>query len=230
MNFLLHLRQEWEVISKSPFVCLICAIIGFGVGTWYYSEQVATLNNQVNFWKDKATAPGATATATVTTGPAAPTGPNTGSGMPFQPSNAAHFTLNTDDANFFVPQYDDSSTNIVMDVDIRNSGTPSIATGWRLTVTPKGKSPVVAQFMQIPQRLDVGPLTVKESESLANKVAKKRVENGSLVSGRLLFSVHLPLSQVQDDATVFKLSVQDVAGNVFSSEQRAGDWAHTTAN
>jgi hypothetical protein len=93
MNFLLHLRQEWDVIMKCPSACVLCLVIGFAGGSWYYAERVATLESQVGFWKDKATA-----TATMT--PAAPgaavsPASNTGS------NTSAHFTMNAEGANFY---------------------------------------------------------------------------------------------------------------------------------
>src|ERR1700744_3568224 len=143
MSFLLHLRQEWEVISKTPFACLICLAIGFAVGSWYYSEQVATLDRQVQFWKDKAKATGtATATATVTAAPSSLPPPTANS---VTPGSGAHFTMNAAGGNFFASPYAPSTTGIVLDVDIRNSGTPSLATGWKLNVLPKGKDPVAAR-------------------------------------------------------------------------------------
>lgn len=214
MNFLLHLRQEWEVISKTPFACLICIVIGFAGGSWYYAEQVATLNSQVAFWKDKATAPGQVdlPSPEESTAPAA---------------KSAHFTMNAKGVNFFTSS-DPSLTGIVLDVDIRNSGMASIATGWTLQVAPRGQSPVAAQYVAIPASppLVVGnpPFTVRAKDSLADKVVKKPIQNDKVSSGRLLFYVRLPLGVVQDQSSRLTLTVQDIAGNVFSTSDLVGDW------
>lgn len=219
MNFLLHLRQEWEVISKTPFACLICVVIGFAGGSWYYSEQVATLNSQVAFWKDKATAPGQASAAGALPASA-------GSGV--ASGKSAHFTMNAKGVDFF-SSTDTSLTGIVLDVDIRNSGTPSIATGWKLQVAPRGQSPVEAQYEAIPKTspLVVGdpPFTVRASDGLADKVVKKPIPNDKVATGRLLFYVRLPLAAVQDPSTKLTLTVQDIAGNVFAApDVRVGDW------
>src|SRR5580692_9501269 len=122
MNFFLHLRQEWDVIVKSPFACVLCLVFGFAAGSWYYAEQVATLTSQVAFWKDKATA-GATPTPGQT--PAASAA-----------NTSAHFILNAEGASFYAsPDNPKLLTGIVLDVQIRNSGISSKATGWSLTVT-----------------------------------------------------------------------------------------------
>lgn len=227
MNFLLHLRQEWEVISKTPFACVICVIIGFAVGTWYYSEQVATLNNQVNFWKDRATAtPVATATATVT-GAAAPSSPASASS-----GTKAHFTLNMTGGCFFVSPSDHSVTGIVLDANIRNSGASSVATDWRLKVAPKGRAPMAAEYQAIPEQMNVlcdPPLTLHSKDNLADKVVGKRVLplpgfNAKVESGKLLFYIRLPQNVVADDATQLTLSVQDIAGNVFETQAAVGSW------
>jgi hypothetical protein len=222
VNFLLHLRQEWEVISKTPFACLICVVIGFAIGSWYYAEQVATLNSQVAFWKDKATAPGSASAAGAVPGSAgAPAG------------KSAHFTMNAAGVNFFTSPGDGSLTGIVLDVDIRNSGMPSIATGWKLDVTPRGQSPAAAQYEAIPAApLEVGnpPFTVRAKEGLADKVVKKPIPYEKVVSGRLLFYVRLPLAVVQDQSTRLTLKVQDIAGNVFSTSDLVGDWLRPHGN
>ncbi len=228
MNFLLHLRQEWDVIAKTPFACVICVVIGFAVGSWYYAEQVATLNNQVNFWKDKATAlPTATATATVTGVPASSPPASTSSG-----SAKAHFTLNMTGGCFFVSPSDHSLTVIVLDANIRNSGASSVATDWKLSVAPKGRNPVPAEYQAIPDVMNAPcdpPLTLRAKDNLADKVVGKRVLpipsfNAKVESGKLLFYIRLPKNVVADDATQMTLSVQDIAGNVFETKATVGSW------
>jgi hypothetical protein len=219
MNFFLHLRQEWDVIVKSPFACVLCLVFGFAAGSWYYAEQVATLASQVAFWKDKATAAGPAAP-----GAAAPSA-NTAS------NTSVHFTLNAEGASFYAsPSDPKSSTGIVLDAQIRNSGMPSRATGWKLTVTPKSGTPAAAQYEKtIPKELTFGdpPQILRASEGLADKVLKKSLQNGQVQSGRLLFYVRLPLATVQDPATKLTLSVQDIAGNPYSTAPLVvGDWLH----
>jgi hypothetical protein len=58
-------------------------------------------------------------------------------------------------------------------------------------------------------------------------VLKKPLQYAQVASGRLLFSVRLPLAAVQDPATRLTLSMQAIAENPFSTGQLVvGDWLH----
>ena len=221
MNLLIHLKQEWDAITKSPIACVVCLVIGFAMGNWYYSERLATLDTQVSFWKDKATAT------------PVPLTPSIPSAIPSTPASPpSHFTLTAEGASFYVSPGDSSLTGIVLDVQIRNSGPSSIATEWKLKVAPKKGSTVAAQFNSIRKDLMAPgdpPVVVRASEGLAEKVANKPIPYGKVVSGRLLFYLRLPRAVVQDDSTILTLSVQDIAGNEFSTEQSVGDWLHAHA-
>ena len=221
MNFFLHLRQEWDTIVKAPFACVLCLVFGFAGGSWYYAEQVATLSSQVAFWKDKATA-GATPT---------PVGQTPAASAASAANTSAHFIINAEGASFYSSPDDPKLlTGIVLDVQLRNSGMASKATGWSLTVTPKGGTVAAAQYEKtIPKALTFGdpPQILRASEGLADKVLKKSLQSGQVASGRLLFYVRLPLASVQDPATKLTLSVQDIAGNMYSTAPMVvGDWLH----
>src|SRR5580693_4390785 len=109
MNILLYLRQEWDAIRKSPLTCVVCLVIGFAIGNWYYSERLATLDTQVAFWKDKATV----------TPPASAPPPVAPSASPSTPASPpSHFTLYAQGASFYVSPGDSSLTGIVLDVQI----------------------------------------------------------------------------------------------------------------
>jgi hypothetical protein len=199
------------------------------VGSWYYAGRLATLDSQVSFWKDKATAtPAPTSTVTPTAGAPTP------SAAPAPANSSAHLTMTAEGASFYTSPSDESLTGIVLDVQIKNSGLPSKATGWRLKVTPKGSSPVAAQYFAIPkQPLTVPgnpPVIVRASESLAEKVLNKPIQYEQVVSGRLLFYVNLPLTVAQNPSTALTLSVQDITGAAFSTELLVGDWLHARAN
>jgi hypothetical protein len=199
---------------------VVCLVIGFAIGNWYYSERLATLDTQVAFWKDKATAPPPAPSLTPSVTPSAPV------------SAPSHFTLYAQGASFYTSPGDSSLTGIVLDVQIRNFGPSSVATEWKLKVTPKGGSAVAAQFNPIRKDLVVPgdpPVVVRSSEGLAEKTGNKPILNGKAVSGRLLFYVGMPLAMVQDDSTMLTLSAQDIAGNEVSTAQLAGDWRHTHA-
>jgi hypothetical protein len=232
VNILLHLKQEWDVIVKSPFACVVCLAIGFLVGSWYYAGRLATLDSQVAFWKDKATAtptPAITAAAPTAAPTAAAPAPSAASA----PANSAHLTMTAGGASFYTSPSDESLTGIVLDVQIKNSGLPSKATGWRLKVTPKNGAAVAAQYFAIPKQLTVPgnpPVIVRASESLAERVLNKPIQYEQVVSGRLLFYASLPLTTVQDPATKLTLSVQDITGNAFSTELLVGDWLHPRAD
>ncbi len=225
MNILLHLKQEWDVIIKAPFACVLCLVIGFAVGSWYYSERVATLDSQVSFWKDKATASGvqAAAAAAPATAPVSPAGATPSSGA------GAHLTMNAEGASFYVSPSDESLTGIVLDVQIKNSGLPSIATAWKLRVSPKRGDPVMAQFSQIPKQLVVQgspPVIVRASEGLWIQVLDKPANAEGGFRKNAILRAPAALNAVQDAGTMLRLSVQDITGNPFFTEQLVGDWLH----
>jgi len=143
-----------------------------------------------------------------------------------KPPPATALILRILGANVFESHPDRSLTGIVLDVQIRNSGTPSIATDWKLLVSSNGATPAVAQFTVIPNELRVpgnSTFLLRSSEALDAKTDKEPVRD-AVVSGRLLFYVRLPKTVVLQDSTVLKVSVQDIAGNEFDTQQRMGDW------
>jgi hypothetical protein len=212
MNFLLHLKQEWDVIKQTPFACMICLVIGFAVGSWYYAGRLAILDNQVSFWKDKATSGSSPSVAVYP-----PTANSSVSST--TPAANPHFTLNAS-LDTAYPSQVDGSTGILLNAQIRNSGISSIATAWRLMVTPKGRSPVAARLNFLPSgTLSENPLVVVRSkDGLAAKVEKNSIKSGTLVSGKLLFYVELPLSVVNDPSTKMHLTVQDIEGKEFATD------------
>lgn len=217
MNFLVHLREEWDTIKRSPVACILCVVIGFAVGSWYYAGRLATLEDQVSYWKDRA--PSGTSSSTVPAGFPV-------SAQPEAPP-AVRFLLDTRGISLYPSPEDNSSTGIVLDVQMRNPGDSSIATDWRLAVTPHGRSPVMAQLNSIPTKMlapTSPPMTLHGKDDLSQKVRSSPVSSGKLVNGKLLFYVPLPLSAVQDSATELKLSVQDIAGVPSSTTIRVGDW------
>lgn len=217
MNILAYLKQEWEVIMKTPLTCLVCIGIGFAIGSWYYAGRLALLDSQVSFWKDKASSGASPAPLSVVLPSAIP--PTTTPGVP-----SSHFTLNTAGAVFFPSAGNSSLTGILMDVQIRNSGAPSIATAWKLMVIPKNGMQAAAQFNPIPSSRKESilsndpPVVVKASDGLAEKVANRTIPQGKNMSGKLLFYVSLPLATVEDPSTRLRLSVQDINGNEFFTE------------
>jgi hypothetical protein len=216
MNFLVHLRQEWDAIKQSPIACILSVVIGFAVGGWYYSGRLATLETQVSYWKDRA--------------PSGTSGSAVAAGLPVatqaEAPPAARFLLDTRGISLYPSPEDNSSTGIILDVQMRNPGDPSIATDWRLAVTPRGSSPVMAQLNPIPAKMLAPtnpPMTLHGKDDLSEKVRSSPVPSGKLVDGKLLFYVRLPLSDVEDSATELKLSVQDIAGAASSTTIRVGD-------
>ena len=208
------------MIKQTPFACLICLVIGFAVGTWYYAGRLAVLENQVSLWKDKAAS--TTSSPAITVYPPSALVPANRN-----PEDQAHLTVNATGATFYASPDDSSLTGIVLDAQIRNSGGSSIATDWKLLVTPKGKSPSAGQFNPIPKRMQVPgnrSMTLRASEGLAEKVGNKPVPYGNVIYGILLFFVDVPLAVVEDPSTKLRLSVQDIGGHEYATEALVGDW------
>jgi hypothetical protein len=130
----------------------------------------------------------------------------------------------------FIPDQDSALTGIAIEVRIRNSGTPSIATDWSMLVhLPRNDRIIAAQLTKPPPVLTLngpaGKVLLHASESIEDKVASKPMRAGDPpVQGWLLFYLTLPKPDVIAPDTILEIRVEDFSGHVFSKKQRMGDW------
>jgi hypothetical protein len=130
--------------------------------------------------------------------------------------------------NIFVPDGKPSWTGIVLNVIVINTGAPSIAVDWGLSIIPATNAPARAQLTKIPRSLvargQVGSSYVSESESLVESTLNDPLETDVPRSGKLLFYVVLPQNEVKN--SVLELSVTDANGRPFMVRQDIKDWLH----
>jgi hypothetical protein len=113
------------------------------------------------------------------------------------------------------------TTGFIIDLEIRNAGAPSIATDWQMSVTPKGKTPIKADF----QVLKKTNFTVPHDFTFVDAVSKTAIGTGELKGpGSLIFFVPLARPVILDPDTRIEVRVQDINGHTFAAEKRMGDW------
>lgn len=143
-----------------------------------------------------------------------------------QPSGRPELRLVTSGGNIFQP-IDVGMTGITLTTKVWNTGTPTVATEWGLSVIPQGRLPALAQLTKIPEHLRLGgkinSAVVEAAEELDLKTAQTQI-SAFPVEGVLLFYVHLPLATVRNPATRFELSVQDIYGKETKISKLLGDW------
>jgi len=187
-------RSRWQVLAMSALACLTVAAIGYDI----YDRHHIT-ENPVSV-------------------PA-----------PVPAPQPPHFILSISGGNIFIPTEEPKWTGLALDVSIRNSGGESIATDWKMTISPTGNVvPSLAQLTAIPDFLRAGgvanSVVIKSTDSLEQKTHTTPIGTNHVVDGVLLFYTKLTKHQIEESHTVLDLSVQDIAGNVFSTKQRIGDW------
>lgn len=134
--------------------------------------------------------------------------------------------LAVDGGNIFTAP-DAGWTGIGVNARVWNTGSPRIAGGWAMTITPRGGVTVRAQLTKIPASLiATGPFntaTIKASDSLSDKAQAAPI--GEIpISGILLFYTVLPKAIVEAPDTVWTIAVKDAYGRESSVNQRVGDW------
>jgi hypothetical protein len=131
--------------------------------------------------------------------------------------------------NVFIPDTSDMQdlTGIALKAKVWNTGSPSVATEWSLTVTPKGKTPVIAQWTQMPETLTLygtpNSTIIHSSDALDKKTAESPIGD-TPIDGTLLFYVKIQKSVVLDPSTRLDLSVKDIHGGTGSDTHLMGDW------
>jgi hypothetical protein len=132
--------------------------------------------------------------------------------------------------NVFVPDVPDMQeqlTGIALTAKVWNTGAPSVAAEWSLTVTPEGQQTVFAQWTQMPEVVTLygtpHPTVIHSSDALDKKTANNPI--GDIpVEGALLFYVKLQKTVVLESSTRLDLSVRDIYGGTASDTQVLGDW------
>ena len=119
-------------------------------------------------------------------------------------------------------------TGLSLEAQVWNTGGPTVATEWSLTITPKSALPIEAQFTKMPENMSLRGTSgntefIRSDESLEAKTSSTAIEMLPL-RGRLLFYVTLPRTIVLAPDTELKLSVKDVYGKETSAVQRMGNW------
>jgi hypothetical protein len=141
---------------------------------------------------------------------------------------AANFKITMLGGNFFVPDKRPDLTGIALDVRIRNAGIPSIATDWALKVVLPDGTSIRPQLTKMPKTLTLkgqsGVVALSSSESLDSTTFSRNIDAGNPAEGQLLFYTPTPKSVIVNPHTILVLSVQDVAGKIFSATQEIGSW------
>lgn len=209
-----ELRREWPVIKQAPLL-FIFAVLLVIIGCWsllqfLYKTNLDRKNDLIKTLKDQLeNRPMQTVTSV----------PPANSGKP-------EFVLQLDGGNIFIPDQKPSLTGIVLDTIIINTGTPSIARDWQLSVVPPEGSPKTAQLTKIPKSLvargQFNTMHINEAESLVESTLDRPLEANVPRSGKLLFYVSLPKHTVEH--SVLELSVKDVKGNPFFVRKDIKEW------
>lgn len=128
---------------------------------------------------------------------------------------------------------DKNHLGVLVNVEIRNSGSESIAVDWHLTIQQLSNTHSIIGPPELSIIGDGDPVEIetdtpipngeslkvfKVSESLVGMTIKNKIENGGFVRGKILFIVKDPVPQILDDKTIFTTSVEDIHGKVFMHE------------
>ena len=144
-----------------------------------------------------------------------------------EPTN---FKISLLGGNVFIPDSNKNFTGIALEVQIRNSGQPSIAIDWKLNIIRNGQ-PYPAQFAKPPPKLTLqgektGRIIVRRSNlQLPELAAMKplRLED-TPIQGGILFYIRMPQADILAAETILELSVEDITGKRFFTRQKIGDW------
>ncbi|MGH9458733.1 MAG: hypothetical protein ACRD2J_13965 [Thermoanaerobaculia bacterium] len=140
---------------------------------------------------------------------------------------APKLLLSIEHVDLFVPTGRPDLTGLAVLAKIRNAGTPSIATDWRLQVYLPSGELVEAQRTATPNELTLsGSPAEFRLEELTE--AKPLQKGAPPIQSRILFYAPRPRNKVLDDNTVLQLSVSDFSGKEFSASMRIGDKLRST--
>jgi hypothetical protein len=209
-----ELRREWPVIKQAPllFIFTLLTISGIVLVSIHhlYKANLDRKNDLIKTLQDRL--------ANRTSLPA--------SGATQVIAEPPQFVLQVDGGNIFIPDQMPGVTGIALDVVIVNSGSPSIARDWQLSVIPAEGAPKTAQITKIPKSLvargQFNTANISESESLVDSTLARPLETGVPRMGKLLFYVALPKSEVL--RSMLELSVKDVKGYPFLIRKDMKEW------
>jgi hypothetical protein len=210
------LRHEWPVIKQAPLVFLPAVlVVSSCIGALIYAFFSATLKNKDDLI--------GTLQAKLNLAAAASPAPP---GSALSDKTQPNFRMLLSGANVFVPDGEPGLTGIILDVIITNTGSPSVALDWQLSVIPKTGSPKQAQLTKMPPSLvargQINTAHASSNESLEDLTRREPLQPDVPYSGKLLFYVALPKPDVLTG--VFELSVTDVKGHPFMVRKDVNEW------
>jgi len=146
--------------------------------------------------------------------------------LPAVQVSPASFRLLIPGANIFIPEQAPHLTGIALDVIVTNTGKPSVALDWKLSVIPKVGLPQLAQLTKMPTSLvargEHNTAHISASESLVDSTQNDPLQTDTPRTGKLLFYIALPKPDVI--TSVFELSVTDVSGKLFMERKDLNEW------
>lgn len=141
-------------------------------------------------------------------------------------SQAPDFKLTLLNVNIFIPDARPDWTGLLLTIQIRNAGAPSIATDWRAALHLSDGRAVTAQLTRLTGALRLANHTYPLSDiALEEKAARSPLKIGDApLESRILFYAPITKDNVMNPNTVVEIAVSDFAGREFSIQKRIGDW------
>jgi len=209
-----ELRNEWPVIKQAPLVFFgTLAIMAAAIWGAIYFFYKANLDRKSDLI---ATLQGELATRQ----------PQSSPRDEVAAMNAPNLRILLQGGNIFVPDQKPTWTGIALDAIIINTGRPSVALDWGMSIIPPTGTPVRAQLSDLPKSLvargPAGNSYLSDAESLAQSTLTDPLQTNVPRSGKLLFYVVLPKKTVLD--SVFEVTVTDASGRSFMARQNVRDW------
>ena len=210
-EFLEELGREGSVIRQAPlmFAAACIVIVGgvFGVMQLLYKTTLDNKSDLIETLQDQLASKPQAASGTA----------------PIVPTN---FRLFLPGGNIFIPNIEPGLTGIALDATIVNTGTPSLALDWRLSVIPDVGKPQEAQLTKMPPSLVArGPNNtahLNSSEALDVSTLSDPLQTNVPRSGKLLFYVKMPKARVME--SVLELTVTDNNGTRYLVRQDIKQW------
>jgi hypothetical protein len=204
--------REWPFIKQAPMsfmsACFVVCCIACGTYYWIFKQNLDRKDDLIRTLQSQLAAK-PTQTSLI-----APT------------SDPPNFRLLLSGGNVFIPDGEPGLTGIALNVAIINTGSPSIATDWRLSIVPEVGTPKQAQLTKMPASLvargEKNMAQLNSAESLDESTFNNPVETNVPRTGKLLFYVSLTKDVVM--RAVLQLSVKDVKGRSFIERQDMKDW------
>jgi len=137
------------------------------------------------------------------------------------------FSLELLGGRIYMPTNEPTLTGFALDARIHNTGAPSYATNWALTVILPGGTSVPAHPAAPPPilRLPGGPAIPQADFSLEDQTRNVQLQREvPPVQSKILFHAEIPRDDVLASDTFLELSVEDMDGRRVSTQKRMGDW------